>query len=506
MNKTNLNKCVACAALLLLAVPLSAAEYFIAPGGSNGGSGAIGSPWGTFDYAIDQIGPGDTLFVRGGVYDLDERIRIQDAGTENSPIRIWAYQDETPVLDFDSMTVDWGGSSGRGIQVDEDADWVHLRGLTIQNARDNGVWGGSDHSIYERLTTRWNGDSGMQLSGPASHNLILNGDSYENYDPSKNGENADGFAIKFDELGPGNVVRGARAWGNSDDGWDMWESVVGGVLVEDSWSFSNGRILPGFYEKELLEDNDLTPGSFNGDGNGFKLGQDSGAHVLNRVVVWDNEERGIDVNGNGFGVIVANSTVFDSKRNWQFDEESFETTNQHILVNNVSYAGSSSDNFDSGVDSFSNTWDGGVSASAADFLSLDDTIARGPRQADGSLPYSDFLRLAPGSDLIDAGVNLPTIGLGYSLPFSGAAPDLGAYESGVYGDYNSDGVVDAADFTVWRDGLGGAYTAADYDVWVEHFGRTSATPPPSGTQSVPEPTALLLAVMAAFARSRRTYR
>jgi hypothetical protein len=54
------------------------------------------------------------------------------------------------------------------------------------------------------------------------------------------------------------------------------------------------------------------------------------------------------------------------------------------------------------------------------------------------------------------------------------------------GDYNFDGTVDAADYTVWRDRLGSAVTpftsadgdgngvvdAADYQVWKDHFGET----------------------------------
>lgn len=46
-----------------------------------------------------------------------------------------------------------------------------------------------------------------------------------------------------------------------------------------------------------------------------------------------------------------------------------------------------------------------------------------PRKADGSLPDINFMKLAPGSDLIDAGINV-------GLPFSGSAPDLGFSESG----------------------------------------------------------------------------
>lgn len=435
-------------------------DYYIAPDGSNSNSGGIGSPWGTFDFAIDNIDPGDTLFVRGGTYNLNSRIQIRnnEGGTASNPINIWAYPGESPILDFNAMTVAWGGSSGRGIQIDEGANYLHLKGLTIQNAPDNGIWSGANYGTFEQIVTRWNGDSGLQLSGFASYNSILNADSYENYDPSANGENADGFAIKFEDLGPGNSVRGSRAWGNSDDGWDMWGSN-GGALVEDSWAFDNGVLLPQFYAKEALELNDLTPSNFQGDATGFKLGQDGGAHVLNRVLAWGNNN-GIDINGNGTGVIVNNSVSFDNNRNWYFDETAAQTDNLHVLKNNISFSGNTSDVFLSGVIHSFNTWNG-IPVNAADFLSLDDAIARGPRNPDGSLPISDFLRLVADSNLIDAGTDV-------GLPFNGAAPDLGAFETSpaiVYAaaDFDEDGDVDADDLASWQAGYGMLTGAARAD-------------------------------------------
>ena len=41
------------------------------------------------------------------------------------------------------------------------------------------------------------------------------------------------------------------------------------------------------------------------------------------------------------------------------------------------------------------------------------------------------------------------------------------------GDFNEDGVVDAADYVVWRKGLGTTYTQKDYDTWRAHFGQTA---------------------------------
>jgi hypothetical protein len=77
--------------------------------------------------------------------------------------------------------------------------------------------------------------------------------------------------------------------------------------------------------------------------------------------------------------------------------------------------------------------------------------------------------------------------------------------SGVTGDYNTDGVVDAADYTVWRDHLGEVYLPnrdpaatgvigeADYQTWVSNYGSSAAS---SATSSAPEPTSALLCFIA----------
>ncbi|QDU88030.1 hypothetical protein Pla175_14000 [Pirellulimonas nuda] len=80
------------------------------------------------------------------------------------------------------------------------------------------------------------------------------------------------------------------------------------------------------------------------------------------------------------------------------------------------------------------------------------------------------------------------------------------------GDYNSDGAVDTADYTVWRDGLGTTFVQSDYDAWKNNFGMTGggapitysgvvtygAVPPlvigAIGGGAVPEPGGALLAL------------
>jgi len=72
------------------------------------------------------------------------------------------------------------------------------------------------------------------------------------------------------------------------------------------------------------------------------------------------------------------------------------------------------------------------------------------------------------------------------------------------GDFNDDGRVDAADYTVWRNGLGVTYVPMDYDTWKDNFGKTSAGSGAGGSTSgkplaaanVPEPAAATLLVVA----------
>lgn len=69
------------------------------------------------------------------------------------------------------------------------------------------------------------------------------------------------------------------------------------------------------------------------------------------------------------------------------------------------------------------------------------------------------------------------------------------------GDFNGDGVVDAADYTVYRDHYGTIYDSSHYALWANNFGRTVGDPGSSAT--VPEPTTLFaLTALAAWSLAR----
>jgi hypothetical protein len=67
------------------------------------------------------------------------------------------------------------------------------------------------------------------------------------------------------------------------------------------------------------------------------------------------------------------------------------------------------------------------------------------------------------------------------------------------GDFNHDDTVDAADYIVWRNDLGIAYTQDDYNIWRSNYGRTLLAGGASGTVSaerksaaIPEPATLVM--------------
>lgn len=78
------------------------------------------------------------------------------------------------------------------------------------------------------------------------------------------------------------------------------------------------------------------------------------------------------------------------------------------------------------------------------------------------------------------------------------AINAAAVDASLPGDFNDDGRVDAADYTLWRDGLGTMYNQSHYTEWKTHFGQTAGSAA-SATTSVPEPAGIILALSGLFA-------
>jgi hypothetical protein len=89
--------------------------------------------------------------------------------------------------------------------------------------------------------------------------------------------------------------------------------------------------------------------------------------------------------------------------------------------------------------------------------------------------------------------------------------------TGIPGDYNANGTVDAADYVLWRDNLNGSVTLPndstpgtvtqeDYTVWRTNFGTSAGAGAGVVEGSVPEPSSLVLFAILPWLIARRRIR
>jgi hypothetical protein len=103
-----------------------------------------------------------------------------------------------------------------------------------------------------------------------------------------------------------------------------------------------------------------------------------------------------------------------------------------------------------------------------------------------------------------ANEQLPLLAGGLIWNLSYGPNDVILSVGGVLGDYNHNGIVDAADYVVWRKGLGTTYTQADYNIWRAHFGQTAGSGSGAiANAAVPEPATTIMMIVGMLAMSCR---
>ena len=464
-----------------------AKDYYVATTGSDSNPGTMDQPFATVQKGADTAVAGDTVYLRGGTYAITTPktsgagILFSKSGTsDTNRIKYWAYPGEAPLLDFSNMTL---STTGYTMGVSVTGSWLHFKGIEeccvpMNTFSNNGFAvdsGGND--IFELLNMHHNSGNGIFIgSKGAGGHLVLNCDAHDNYDATSNqgqGQNADGFGVHYQTAGDSTILRGNRSWWNSDDCYDLINQEVP-VIVENNWAFGCGYATYGTYNPT------------DGNGNGFKMGSSKTGirHLVQNNVAWKNKASGFYANHSSGGNTWYNNTSFQNGTQYNMLASPAGDPNTtitltgslvHIMRNNIGYPNKNTNM--TGVDTQFNAWDLNITPKASDFLSITDPTvsgtgqaiettspALGPRQADGSLPSVDFLKLVAGSQMIDKGTDV-------GLPFVGPAPDLGAYE---FGATASDGGAGTGGFvgTGGRPGSGGVGGASGRDAAASTGGAT----------------------------------
>ncbi len=412
---------------LALTTISSATTYYVATTGDDKSQGNKEYPFKTLNKAWSVVTAGDTIFMRGGTYNnsiMPPTTYFRNKnGTSSDPIVICNYQNEKPILNYGDAVFT---SQKSGFWI-ENVKYLHIKGIRITNINQPTVgnipqygimiWNNVTNCIFEQIETDHIGGWGITIGDNSSNNLFLNCDSHHNADPYS--AVPYGWADGFQSGSPSstnNTFKGCRAWANSDDGWDF-RLYDGSVTLESCWSFRNG-FKPNTWEHA-------------GNGEGFKLGikrlptTSSILRTLTNCLAFDNYSIGFhssSVTGYGtFKSALYNNTAFRNGINRNGQGFCFQQPDvENILKNNLSYKNPADYVYPCNINT-NNSWNTG-SVSDADFQSLDTTGVTGLRKENGELPDLPFLKLVNTSDLIDIGTSV-------GLPYTGKAPDLGAFES-----------------------------------------------------------------------------
>ena len=474
--------------------PEAAKTIYIAPDGNDlTGDGSLEKPWFNIQKAINAATPGTHIICRGGTYiqgvqsDGKFTVRIKNSGTAENPIVIRCYDGEKPVFDFkDGLASERVGE--RGFTITGNNWW--LFGLHITHAADNGIKLEGSHCRIERCEFSYNLDTGLQLGFGhkfsdtfpgvsqndgtyCAYNDIIDCDSHHNCDYDSNyGSDADGFACKMHN-GIGNRFIRCRAWHNSDDAWDCFETDFSVVLAE-CWAWESGKAADHQWVKDFIHKSSSM--SFSGNGNGIKLGgngtggSSKGIHYAFNCISFGNNNsssvKGFDCNNHKEGHVLVGCLGFDNSYDYMFESGGSDANTKYY--NNVCLG---KQEIDVGYDDYNaiavpmskNGWTNHLvtGVSRADYLSLDEEDALKPRDIYGGLPRK-FGRLAADSKMVDAGNatfedDMPVWQqLVRDFPFlkrsvTGNARDLGPYERPdntspvLTGDTNGDNKVDVAD-------------------------------------------------------------
>jgi Pel9A-like, right handed beta helix region/Protein of unknown function (DUF1565) len=359
----------------------------VATNGNDADAGTVDRPLLTIQKAVDLARPGDTISLRAGRYAPTKNVQVTHSGTATARITMTSFPGEHAIIDGEQMP-DTPAPLGSSIPNGErgaihlEASFWTFSDLEIVNGPYAIFGRNGGNNVFLRLSTHDNYESGLHLQGTTSNNQIINLDSFMNRDPRKNGESADGLAIK-EGSGTGNVVRGARLWNNVDDGFDAWE-FLSPIVIENSVAWGNGVNRWNFP-------------NFAGDGNGFKLGGGdtpiAANHTVRNSIAFSNTAGGFVDNKNPGSLNLDHSTA------WHNTGTGFDTEDSHSnLTRNLSVSNGIAVKLGSATGS-GNSWNLGGTWNNSSVQSTNSAVITGPRLSDGTIPHTNFLVPNDNADL-----------------------------------------------------------------------------------------------------------
>ncbi len=115
--------------LLAATTPSFGALYYVAPTGLDTNPGSLAKPWKTIQRAADTLAPGDTVYVRAGVYG---KVTVTKSGTATGGTITFAnYPGELPVIDGTGVKPPTDDDTGLFLLVNR--SYITITGFELRN-------------------------------------------------------------------------------------------------------------------------------------------------------------------------------------------------------------------------------------------------------------------------------------------------------------------------------------------------------------------------------------
>jgi hypothetical protein len=287
------------AAILAAVVVCNAETYYVGIGGDNAGPGTKDRPWETLNRALAAVGPGDTVIVKPGVYQVAP-LTLRAGGTAEQPITFMAEKPGTVTLDKNAEKETFSGlwvlvgsgvgyvrisgfkltRSGSGFEIDKGAhdivvedcevtkcSWI-VHSVTASKLTFRRVYG---HDNRNGIHLGWKGVGGVtgalieQCTAANNrfpdemvrqHPALYNTDGFGSEQMSSDilvrdcvsfGQGDSGFDMKGERV----VLERCVGYDNNEQGFKVWGSdtkLINCVSRDNHWA---GYVLQGQHEQMI---------------------------------------------------------------------------------------------------------------------------------------------------------------------------------------------------------------------------------------------------------------
>lgn len=418
--------------------------YYVSPTGNDQNPGTSNQPWRTIGKAAGSVTPGDTVYLRTGVY--NEAVSLNISGTEQKPITFRAYPGENPIIDGNNQLP----KSYTGLLYVK-GDWIRISGIEVRNSAYVGIQLHGQHDAADQIYSHHHQRTGIWVQG--DYGTVENSRLWRNALINENNKAGNGSAALTTARDSINgttdyaILRNNTVWENWGIGIDSYESngtIIEGNLVHDN---AIGNIYISDATNILCNRNFLymTPGNITYGLNanfGILLGDELYTPPSNNITVINNIAYGNNLNlkwhsgdgGSGImkNVLIANNTFVNNmpNNNGNANLDISNGPHQNVrIMNNIIVQDDSQAiediKVDSGILLSHNLW----SKAPHTIVLGTGSIVANPMLSRTGSPYNyPWFKLNSGSPAINDALSLPEVSVDFLGIPRGSLPDLGALE------------------------------------------------------------------------------